>query len=173
MTSRSASSSSLLPVRRLILGAALVLGPALPHTAVAQATCPSPSLPQLAPLSAVFVSALHSVNANVATNVCFVNTLTSAVNVWWIDYGPDGVLPGSPVFYNMLLGGQSYWQGTFVTHPWLITDAATSAPIVGFLPLAVNAEADIGAVPEPAALVLVGTGLCFVAGVASRRRRRN
>ncbi len=174
MMPRQVAPGSLLPVRGWILSVALVLASALPRSADAQATCPSSSLVTLAPVSPAFVSALHSINSNVATDICFVNMLSSDVDVFWIDFGPDGTSPGAPVFYQLLPGGQSYWQGTYVTHPWLITDAATNSPIVGFLPLAADGEADIratSAVPEPSELLLLATGLCCVAGVTLRRRR--
>lgn len=174
MTTQSISGS-MLTSRALVCAAALALVSALPQAASAQATCPSTALPQLPVLAASAVQGMHSINSNVSTNVCFVNLLSSDVNVFWIDFGPDGVQPGSPVFYNLLHAGQSYWQGTFVTHPWLITDALTNASIEGFLPIPNNAEADIVALtatPEPSELALLATGLCFVVGLSRKRRRR-
>ena len=174
MTTQSISGS-MLTSRTLVCATALALVSVLPRVAGAQAICPSSALPQLAPLPAPVVQGMHSVNSNVSTSVCFVNLLSSDVNVFWIDFGPDGVQPGVPVFYNLLHAGQSYWQGTFVTHPWLIEDALTNAPIVGFLPIPGDAEADIVALtatPEPSELALLGTGLCFVVGLSRKRRRR-
>jgi VHL beta domain len=173
MTTQSVSGS-MLTSRALLCAAALALVSAVPQAAGAQASCPSAALPQLPALSATTVEALHSINSNVATNVCFVNLLSSDVNVFWIDFGPDGIQPGVPTFYNLLHAGQSYWQGTFVTHPWLIEDAGTNAPIVGFLPIPGDAEADIvgiTATPEPSELALLATGLCFVVGLSQKRRR--
>ena len=44
----------------------------------------------------------------------FVNHTGWTVNVYWLDYS------GTPVFYKSLGGWQSFYQDTYVTHPWLL-----------------------------------------------------
>jgi uncharacterized protein YjbI with pentapeptide repeats len=66
---------------------------------------------------------LKSLEGNVPTSVKFQNqtTGTGSVTVYWINYA------GQRVFYNTLGPGQSYVQGTFLTHPWVVTDGTNNA----------------------------------------------
>jgi len=52
-----------------------------------------------------------------ATTIRFENDSLDEVDVYWLDYG------GNRVHYATLGPGSFYYQGTFVTHPWVITDA--------------------------------------------------
>jgi von Hippel-Lindau disease tumor suppressor protein len=61
---------------------------------------------------------LRSTEATVTTSISFVNQTSGAIKVLWIDY------TGQRVLYNTLDRGASYTQPTFVTHPWLVTDAS-------------------------------------------------
>ena len=61
---------------------------------------------------------LHSVDGAVSTSIQFVNQTAGPVTVSWLNY------QGQRVFYNTLAAGQSYVQQTFVTHPWIVTDAS-------------------------------------------------
>ena len=61
---------------------------------------------------------LHSITGLVSTSIQFVNQTTGPVTVYWLDY------QGQRVFYNTLAAGQSYDQQTFLTHPWVVTDAS-------------------------------------------------
>ena len=121
----------------------------------------------LTPLDPVFVQTLRSLNAATPTSVQFVNAAASPVRVLWIDYS------GMEVFYNFLAPGQSYVQPTYVTHPWLIRNADTGAPVVGFLPVAEPGIATIqpfAAVPEPSTVALTALGLATMTAGAIRRR---
>jgi hypothetical protein len=109
---------------------------------------------------------MKSLNANQEAAIEFINLTNLTVDVNWIDYS------GNEVFYNTLAPGQSYQQGTFITHPWVIEVHGTDVPLVGFLaqtPQPFNTTSpDIANIntPEPVSLLLLGSG--FV-GVAARR----
>jgi hypothetical protein len=66
---------------------------------------------------------LKSLEGNVPTSVKFQNqtTGTGSVTVYWINYA------GQRVFYKTLGLGQLYVQGTFLTHPWVVTDGTNNA----------------------------------------------
>jgi hypothetical protein len=74
--------------------------------------------PQLTPVSCSQEPSLRSLDGSVATAVQFINAAPQARKVYWLDYN------GSRVLYNTLTAGTSYVQGTYLTHPWVITDAA-------------------------------------------------
>jgi hypothetical protein len=99
-----------------------------------QVAYPEP-LPFLTPLSPAETLTLESQNGNTPTYIEFVNNYGSTVVVDWINY------TGQLVFYTFLESGASYVQQTYLTHPWIIYDQATGLPIVGFLPIAQEAEA--------------------------------
>jgi hypothetical protein len=63
-------------------------------------------------------SALRSSEYDTPTRVEFVNDTTAERRTYWIDYG------GKRVLYATLAPGESYEQQTYVTHPWVLTDAA-------------------------------------------------
>jgi len=114
---------------------------------------------------------MHSVSSDVFTSILFVNTLSYGVNVYWLDF--DGL----EVFYNSLGASESFEQGTYVTHPWLVRRASDNEALVGFLPIREAGQANIVdartvVTPEPASLALMLTGLLGVGAVARGRRRR-
>ena len=90
----------------------------------------SSTLPRL---SCSLEPTLHSIEGTVTTSIQFVNNTAGPVNVYWINY------QGQRVFYRggpfpTLAAGQSYVQGTFITHPWIITDVATNSCLGIWLP---------------------------------------
>jgi hypothetical protein len=90
----------------------------------------SSTLPRL---SCSLEPTLHSIEAPVPTSIQFTNKTSGPVNVYWINY------QGQRVFYRggqfpPLAAGQSYVQGTFITHPWIVTDATSNACLGIWLP---------------------------------------
>ena len=62
---------------------------------------------------------LHSNAAN-PTMIKFVNASAITQKVYWLDYS------GVRQLFATLLPGQSYVQGTFYTHPWVVTDSGNA-----------------------------------------------
>lgn len=52
------------------------------------------------------------------TTLRFQNDSSQQVNVYWLNYS------GARVLYAVLAPGVGYDQGTFTSHPWVLTDAA-------------------------------------------------
>ena len=152
------------------VAAALVLGSASLQAQVV--------LPPLNPV--LLDTTALSTSGSTPAMIDFVNLEPFAVDIYWIDYG------GDRVFYNTLAANTSYFQGTFITHPWVVAMAGSGDTLaqgsgnllVGFLAETVNLSQDtafsdiayIGAVPEPETLVLMLAGLGMVAIGAARRR---
>jgi hypothetical protein len=87
---------------------------------------------------------LKSIEGTVPTSVQFNNQTAGNVNVSWIDYD------GQRVFYNTVAPGQSYVQSTFLTHPWVVTDAINTCVGVWF-PTESADTATITSLARPAA----------------------
>jgi hypothetical protein len=86
------------------------------------------------------LSGARSRVADVPTTVTFVNKSQHTVKVYWLNY------QGRRVLYKTLRRGQSYKQGTALTHPWVITDENDRAWSVHYptaAPLTVNIEAPL------------------------------
>jgi hypothetical protein len=119
-----------------------------------------------------------SVNGTMPAAIDFINHLSSAVDVYWINYS------GDRVFYYDLAADSSYVQGTYITHPWLIalagsgdTTAQGSGTLITAFASAVTPSsvggpdiANIGAVPEPATWATMFLGMSFAGAVLRRRR---
>ena len=86
-----------------------------PHPAIQQLACSAEP-------------GLHSVDGRVTTSIQFNNQTQGPVNVYWINYS------GQRVLYSALAAGQSYVQGTFLTHPWVVTDGGTGTCLGIWLP---------------------------------------
>jgi hypothetical protein len=106
-------------------------------------------------LSCSLEPTLHSIEGNVATSIQFTNNTAGSVNVYWINYQGQRVFyRGGP--FSPLAAGQSYVQGTFITHPWIITDVATNSCLGIWLPtesadIAVITGSASSAPPQPPA----------------------
>lgn len=164
LTARMASAPKLLSILAMIAG--------LAGSATAQVV--------LTPLNPTLVDdTFMSLNGNTPAEIDFINDSTVPVDVYWIDYSGDRVL-----YYPDLLPGQSYDQGTYLTHPWLIVENGTGGTtvqgtgdlITAFLPVTPNPNADpaladlayINSVPEqPSWLV----PLMALASIAWLRRK--
>jgi len=91
---------------------------------------------QLSPQPCSLESSLHAVNANVSTSVTFVNQMSSAVDIYWLDYN------GQRQLYATLAAGTTVLQQTYVTHPWVAAGPSGTC-IAIFLPLGAPAFAVI------------------------------
>jgi Kelch motif protein/von Hippel-Lindau disease tumor suppressor protein len=63
---------------------------------------------------------LHSISGTFAAAIKFTNVSTITQKVYWLDYS------GTRQLFATLLPGQSYVQGTFFTHPWVVTDSGNA-----------------------------------------------
>ena len=59
---------------------------------------------------------LRSIESKNKTSIRFVNNHENQVHVYWIDFKRKEVL------YKSLAKGESYIQGTYLTHQWLVRD---------------------------------------------------
>lgn len=97
----------------------------------------------ISPLGCELEGSITSLNSDTPVNVTFSNQTEQSVSVFWLDFNGQRNFPfeggGIGVPYAVLAPGQSYVQGTFVTHPWiLIGDAGGEGETCYgiFLPLA-------------------------------------
>jgi len=61
--------------------------------------------------------AVRSLNSDTPALITFANRSNQSVKIFWIDFG------GNRQLYKTLESGGSFTQQTFLTHPWLVTDA--------------------------------------------------
>lgn len=148
----------------------------------AQSASSAVVLPQLNP---TVLDTTYQSSDGAAALIQFVNLEPFAVDIYWINY------MGDRVFYNTIAIGGSYFQGTFITHPWIAAEfgsgdtltQGTGLLLDGFLAQTVNlnqttALADIAyigllpsSVPEPSVLLLsLAGGAAFV---STRSRKKN
>ena len=57
---------------------------------------------------------VRSTDGQTLSSIQFTNNSTESISVYWLDYN------GGRVLYNVLGPQQSYVQGTYLTHPWLL-----------------------------------------------------
>ncbi len=60
---------------------------------------------------------VKSLNSNTAAQITFTNGSGQEAKVYWLDFD------GHRVLYKVLTAGESYDQQTYLTHPWIVTDA--------------------------------------------------
>ena len=113
---------------------------------------------ELTPLDCSQEALLRSQNSDRPVTVQFVNLTSQPVKVFWRDF------QGQRVLYQVVGLASDYSQGTFVTHPWIITDTNDQC-IVGFLPATFPGVARI----TNRTMLLSQSGFTFkaVAGVAA------
>jgi hypothetical protein len=93
-----------------------VAGPAFASTTSAPELMPRP--PTLEGfVESSLIGATAGVTAPTATSIVFLNDASEPRSVYWLSY------TGQRVLYQVLQPGQSYTQPTYLSHPWLITDA--------------------------------------------------
>lgn len=91
-----------------------------------------PSLPETKPSpvpdrSCLNEPSLKSTEGRISTSITVKNNSAIPIQFYWIDY------MGKRAFYMRIDPGRSITQPTFVTHPWVITDAANKCLAV-YLP---------------------------------------
>lgn len=99
-------------IRRVVLGtvsAAALMTVAAPMAQAARGVTPA------RPCSVE--ADAQSVTGDNSTTITFVNNSSEPVNIHWINYS------GERVLYTTLAPSTSYTQGTYLTHPWVVTDA--------------------------------------------------
>ena len=137
-------------------------------------------LPQLNPT--LLDTSFLSTSGSTPALIDFVNLEPFAVDIYWINY------TGDRVFYDTLGALSSYYQPTFLTHPWIAAVAGsgdtlaqgTGTLLDGFLAVTANPSqltsladtAYIGPVPEPETYALMLVGLA-VLGASSRKKARS
>jgi hypothetical protein len=62
--------------------------------------------------------AIKSAESVTASSIEFLNSRSAAVKIYWLDF------QGQRQLYATVLSGQTHKQGTFLTHPWVVTDTA-------------------------------------------------
>jgi hypothetical protein len=85
-------------------------------------TAPSTDAPQDATCASE--PKLKSQTGNRPVTLTFKNASGDALSAYWLDYG------GKRVFYRRLVGGESYAQPTYMTHPWVFVDASGKCHMV-------------------------------------------
>jgi uncharacterized protein YcfL len=84
---------------------------------------------KLEPLSCGDEGKLRSLSSEISTNIQLVNGKKIRVKVYWIDF------QGKRQHYFDLEPNESRDQQTFVTHPWIVTEAGDNQPCIKiFLP---------------------------------------
>jgi hypothetical protein len=71
---------------------------------------------------------LRSVDSVTATEVVFFNQSQVPIRTYWLDFD------GKRVFRAEIRPGDSFFQQTYVSHPWLITKTATTTCVGIFQP---------------------------------------
>lgn len=85
---------------------------------------------QLKPQSCDTEDSLRSHSSQISTNIRFINKKTFRVKVYWIDF------TGKRQHYFDLEPGEVSDQQTFVSHPWLVTEAGENQPCINiFFPI--------------------------------------
>jgi von Hippel-Lindau disease tumor supressor len=119
-----------------------------------------------------------STSGSTPAAIDFINNLSFAVDVYWINYS------GNRVFYDLLAANSSYVQPTFLTHPWLIVQAGsgdtlvqgTGTLITGFIAQTASGPnitpdiANIGGVPEPSTWAMMILGFAGIGFMAYRNK---
>jgi hypothetical protein len=106
-------------LKSLIIGASFV---ALTRTLGSQAFGQSDTI--LKPQSCSAEDTERSLYSQISTNIRFINRKTFRVKVYWIDF------TGKRQHYFDLEPDEVRDQQTYVTHPWLITEAGDNQPCI-------------------------------------------
>ena len=105
----------------------MAIHPLIPAAALLLVFCPN-ARAAFVPGGCDVTRSLRSENGDRSTSVTFINNSSGIVRTYWLNY------QGQPVFYQEMPPGRSYSQQTYVTHPWVVADAATGSCIAVYLP---------------------------------------
>jgi hypothetical protein len=117
---KSPQRDSIASSRRLIYGAlmAVLLGLVIGGSYwMYGARFPAHTLPKRPAPPPEAEANIRSMHSDTPTRVSFSNMTGFPVQIHWLDFA------GKRVLYRTLGPGESYVQQTFLTHPWLVTDA--------------------------------------------------
>jgi hypothetical protein len=79
---------------------------------------------KLKPQSCSAEDSRRSLSSQISTNIRFINQKPFRAKVYWIDF------TGKRQHYFDLEPNQTYDQQTFVSHPWLVTEAGDNQPCI-------------------------------------------
>ena len=111
----------------LVLSGAMVLCYAVDRSAAAE---DGPEPPVRRPFDSVACASegsYRSLRGDEPTRLEFSNKRSGPVKVYWIDYD------GRRQHYRDLAPGSSYEQQTFMTHPWVVTEARPGQPCIALI----------------------------------------
>ncbi|XP_019909172.1 von Hippel-Lindau-like protein [Esox lucius] len=86
---------------------------------------------------------LRSLNADVKTNVHFINRSKQSARAWWLDYS------GHPVSYGDIRTNELLSMTTYLTHPWVFRTSRNGAKLLAnqlevYMPAAATEYEDDG-----------------------------
>jgi von Hippel-Lindau disease tumor supressor len=67
------------------------------------------------------VAGARSLNGDIPASLMFINKTEGPVKIYWLDY------KGDRKFYQTLAPEEEYIQQSYLSHPWLVTDAGDNA----------------------------------------------
>ena len=91
----------------------------IPSVILLLVNCAAPVSPQM--LDASREKTVRSLASETKAQITFENKSGQKIKIYWLDFF------GHRILYKVLDVGEHYDQETFLTHPWLITDASDNA----------------------------------------------
>ena len=129
------------------------IAPGFPAALIAALTCfPAQAQVELNPVGCSQEPALRAVSSDTPAAIRFVNATSETVKAYRLDSA------GKRVFDSSLAPSGTSVKKTFLTHPWVITNAADQCAAI-YLPVAGEATARIATL----SIILAQTGLMFQA----------
>jgi hypothetical protein len=107
-----------------------------PSRLIQMAPAPPAASPAAASINCKEEGTLRSLEGNVQTSIVFTNKENRPIHVYWLDYD------GKRILYETLGTGQVFSIQTYVTHPWLITDAKDNCKAI-YMPTSKRLEVSV------------------------------